>query len=95
LNWYVFSKDIEAKTDKEAQRASLGDDFRRKEICYHGRFSHPIKIIKTVVEMTLDGFRRVTVSEVPLPTKKRCPCGKDYWPVLDEKPCHSLVEINV
>lgn len=84
------AKVVEVKTDSEAQVASLADEFHRKEYCYHGRHSYTTKITKKVTETAEDGWVRVTESEVPRPTKKRCPCGQQYWPVLGEKPCHEL-----
>lgn len=84
---------VEAKTDKQAQAASLDDQFWSKANCYcrGGETSYTTKIVKHVHEETDDGFIRDTQVDIPRPTSKRCACGKQYWPVLGEKRCHKLV----
>lgn len=92
--WSDSSKLVDAKTDKEAQIASIGDEFHTKEYCHHGRCCRPTKIEKIVVETTADGFSRTTISEVPLPIARRCPCGKTYMPILGETACHELKSLS-
>lgn len=89
--WSNSSKDIDAKTDKAAQLASLGEEFHKKEHCRHGRYARPTKIEKTVVETTADGFERTTTTEVTLPRSRRCDCGVSYMPIRGETACHTLV----
>lgn len=89
-NWSDSSRVIEAKNDREAQLASLANEFHGKEHCYHGRSAYPVRIEKTVRERNAESWERTTVTDIPLPRRKKCPCGKDYWPIHGEKPCHKL-----
>lgn len=87
--WEKKIEPIEANSDREAQLLSL--ELRKPEFCYHGRYSITHRIIKTVREVTEDGFERETSYDIPVPRKKKCPCGREYWPVKGEEACHAIV----
>lgn len=91
VNWTRTGKDIDVRTDREAQLASFGPEFHGSVGCHCSNArAHPTAIIKTVVERTADGFERTTQTKVPLPRSRECACGKVYWPVKGEKACHEL-----
>lgn len=93
LHWDRNGKEVSAKNDREAQLASLSPEFRRTVGCHcSSARGSVVGIIKKVFERTADGFERTTETNVPLPKNERCPCGKRYWPVKGERPCHQLLE---
>lgn len=83
---------VEAESDKDARLATLDEKYNKKELCYHGRRSRPRFVEKIVHERAANGWERTTTEKLKVPRPKLCPCGKEYWPIRDEKPCHSLVE---
>lgn len=93
--WGDDWESVEAETDEQAQIASLDDRFWKKSLCWcrGNTTSYTTSILKQTHEETDDGFVRDIVEEIPLPRNKRCACGKRYWPILGEKPCHELVEL--
>lgn len=93
-NWGDSFKVVEVDNDHDAQIASMSDEFRKPEYCYHGRNAYPFKIVKRIYEKTEEGFERTIEEEIPLPQRKRCVCGVYYWPIRDEKPCHELVLVK-
>lgn len=93
--WKETSKQVAVESALEAQILSLQQDaaWRQRSWCKScGQpRSFPLRIRQVVHERTSDGFERTTEAVVPLPVSEKCPCGVQFFPVLGEEACHSLV----